>query len=150
MTISNSDDEKVRNQEIIVLIGILLVVGGLFLPWARWETFGGTPAGSITGIETLDGAIDGWLFLFFGFFAGYLSLKKPGGLSSLFIAFFGLLILLGGSLNIDAPWGFAPSELPLLGNLVSPGTGLYAVLVGGFVILTSGIFSLIQKWGTLY
>lgn len=145
MTISNSDDEKVQNQEIIVLIGILLVVGGLFLPWAHWESYGGAPAGSTTGLETLDGAIDGWLFLLFGFFAGYLSLKKPGGLSSLFIAIFGLLILLGGSLNVDAPWVFAPSELPSPRNLVSFGTGLYAVLIGGFAILTSGIFSLIQK-----
>lgn len=148
--ISNSDDEKVRNQEIIVLIGILLVVGGLFLPWAHWESYGDAPAGSTTGLETLDGGIDGWLFLLFGFFAGYLSLKKLGGLSPLFIAIFGLLILLGGSLNIDAPWGFAPPELPSLGNFVSPGAGLYAVLIGGFVILASGIFSLTQKWGTLY
>ncbi|KXA91678.1 hypothetical protein AKJ57_00270 [candidate division MSBL1 archaeon SCGC-AAA259A05] len=128
------------------MIGTLLIVAGLFLPWVSWEGVEGHhQAGSVFGLETLDG----WVFLILGILGGSFSLKGKSGLSSGFIVFFGLLIFLGGILDFNNPIMFVPEKVTSLAQareIISTGWGLYVELASGFLILSSGIFSLIQKW----
>lgn len=147
-------DESEKKGRKVVLVGVLLIVAGLFLPWARWEIPDNTDEGatvvkgSVSGLETMDEKIDVWFILFFSFLAGYFALSKKGSLSSIFIVIFGFLVAGGVSLGIFAPWEYVPSEFSALASLpqyVDSGIGLYTDLIGGILILGSGIFSLIQK-----
>ncbi|KXA99214.1 hypothetical protein AKJ41_05795 [candidate division MSBL1 archaeon SCGC-AAA259O05] len=126
--------------------GIFLIVLGLFLPWVSWESQGDIPAGSIAGLEILDGALDSWLFLFCGSVATYLCLRKKSFLSNLFVSFLGLIAFLGGSLDVSAPWGFAPQKLSQAWEIVDVGPGLYLEMFGGLLILGVGIALLFLGW----
>lgn len=129
---------------------------GLFLPWVHWEVYTTTDIGtrklckgSELGLGTMDESIDAWFFLFFGFLGCYLSLRKKGSLSSIFVMIFGFLVVASVSLGIFAPWAYVPpkfSDLESLPDLTDAGVGLYVELAGGIVILGTGIFSLVQKW----
>lgn len=136
-------EKKVRKA---VLLGTLLIAVGLFLPWVSWEGVEGHhQAGSVFGLET----IDGWIFLVLGILGGSFSLKGEGSLSSGFIVFFGIIASFGALLDVNNPSTFVPEKIMNLAQakeMISTGFGLYLELVGGLLMLSLGIFSLIQKW----
>lgn len=129
---------NLKNSRMIALVGVLLVLCGLFLPWITWERSPYVPAGFTIGLNT----VDGWILLVFTLIAGYFSFEEPGGLNSMFVIIFGSFIFFGASLDIGNPQGFVPSGLNLPSILVHTAIGLYAEQVGGFLVLLYGIFTI--------
>lgn len=132
--------KKLETSQMIALVGALLVVCGLFLPWITWEKLSETPAGFTIGLKTVDGLI----LLLFALFAGYFSFEEPGGLNSLFVLIFGSFIFFGASITLSGPQGLAPPTLHSSLGFVHIAAGLYMGLAGGLLILLCGIFTIIR------
>jgi hypothetical protein len=136
---------NLKTNQAVALISVLLVVCGLFLPWATWEEYGEIPAGSTIGLKT----VDGWILLIFALIAGYFSFEEPGGLNSLFTIIFGSFTFLGASLDITAPQGFVPPNYMHILAYVYPrvihaAVGLYMGWLGGLLVLLYGVLTIIR------
>jgi beta-glucosidase len=138
--------EKLETSQMIALVGVLLVVCGLFLPWVTWKEYLNVPAGYTIGLKT----VDGWILLVFALIAGYLSLEESGGLNSLLTIFFGSFVFFGFSLNMGDLVKFVSPDLFVFrfsqsfSTIVSTGVGLYMGSVGGLLVLLYGIFTIIR------
>ena len=93
---------KLKASQKACLAGVALVVIGVFLPWAKWPSWGDYLAGSVLGI----GVVDERIFLALGIVAGVSSLKSLSATRiGLLRLFPGLILLLGGLMNADVFWG---------------------------------------------
>lgn len=127
---------KLKVSEIACLIGVALVVIGIFLPWAKWPSWGRYIAGSVSGIEV----VDGWIFLIFGIVAGVSAFKSLNGLGIGFLRLFpGVILFLGGFSGVASYSGFT-ERVPF--DIVECGIGCYLIAVGGLIILISGLWQL--------
>ncbi len=127
---------KQEISQIACLVGVALVVIGIFLPWAKWPSWGSYIAGSVSGIEVADG----WIFLIFGIVAGVSAFKSLNGVGIGFLRLFpGVILFLGGYLGVASSSGFA-ERVPL--EIVECGIGCYLIAVGGLIILISGLWQL--------
>jgi hypothetical protein len=126
---------KLKIGQIACLLGIALVVLGIFSPWAKWPTWGRYLAGSVSGMEVADG----WIFLVFVIVAAVSTFKSLSDVGIGFLRLFpGVILFLGGWLNAEVFQGFAYGRVPF--GVAEKGMGSYLVMVGGLIILISGLW----------
>jgi hypothetical protein len=95
---------KLKIGQIACLVGIALVVLGIFSPWAKWPTWGRYIAGSVSGMEVADG----WIFLVLVIVAAVSALKSLSEVGIGFLRLFpGVILFLGGWMNAEIFQGFA-------------------------------------------
>jgi len=115
----------------IGLVGAAIVVVGAFLPWVTWGVF------SVAGTSG-----DGVITLIFGIIIGGLALGSSSNIKAAAVLILGFLVLLIGA--YDASNVVSIAEAPF-GIPVKVGTGLGATILGGLIVLVSGIVELAEK-----
>jgi len=119
---------KFQISQIIGIIGALCVIVGAFLPWATWSSI------AVAGVEG-----DGRITLFLGFITGALLLWSPRGKKKASFLILGLIISLIGCYDAyDVSKGVVPGVKPNIG------IGLFATIIGGLIIVISGIVCLMK------
>jgi hypothetical protein len=118
-----------RLAKIVGMIGALCVIVGAFLPWATWSSI------AVAGVEG-----DGRITLFLGFVAGALLLWSPRGKKKASFLILGLIISLIGCYD-----AYDVSKEIIPGIKPNVGVGLFATVIGGMIIVISGIVGLTSK-----
>lgn len=145
-----------RNAEILAIVGGIISIVSVFLPWfsAKASALGVTSSisvnglGSISGSGILLGLLSGkanWEFQGIGVLAlGIATIAATFFLrekiQSLSMFIFGVLIIAGGIVNIRSIGDFSGD---FLGATMQSGAGygLYIVLVAGAVVAAGGLFA---------
>ena len=66
---------KLEISQIACLLGVALVVLGIFLPWVKWPNWSRYITGYVSGIEMADG----WIFLVFVIVVAVSAFKSLSG-----------------------------------------------------------------------
>lgn len=114
----------------------MLVVVGAFLPWVSASVLGTTD--SVIGVNTL-----GVITLVFAAVAGFGVLLSWSMSTQTLVFLAGIVIALVGAYGVINPGALVEIQVSGLDEgLIHPGSGLYATLLGGILVVTASGYAI--------